>query len=49
VKIDIQAAPGAVALDTETAAVLVIDMQNDFGARGGMSALLRALGAGERA
>ena len=35
-QIDLEAKPGAVAIDTARAAVLVIDMQNDFGSKGGM-------------
>ena len=35
-RLEIDAAPSAFPLDTERSALLVIDMQNDFGAAGGM-------------
>lgn len=37
-KLELAAAPSSFALDTERAAVLVIDMQNDFGSAAGMFA-----------
>jgi hypothetical protein len=36
VRIEVPAAPASIAIDTRTAAVLVVDMQNDFGARDAM-------------
>jgi ureidoacrylate peracid hydrolase len=34
--VNVQAKPGAISIDTTRTAVLVVDMQNDFGAKGGM-------------
>jgi len=35
-RVVIDARPGAVTIDTSTTAVIVVDMQNDFGSKGGM-------------
>src|SRR5262245_15547260 len=35
-RVTIDARPQAITIDTATAAVIVVDMQNDFGSKGGM-------------
>jgi hypothetical protein len=35
-RVTIDARPAAITLDTSTTAVIVVDMQNDFGSKGGM-------------